>query len=83
MPDFSCVAPLERRWQPSHLVAQWAGIVLPGSERDHLVSYTAKGATFVSNKPRLWSDHRIFSGIREVKYPDGTKAITLPPSLCL
>jgi hypothetical protein len=24
-----------------------------------VVSYTAKGATFVPDKPRLWSDHRI------------------------
>jgi WD40 repeat protein len=47
-----------------------------------VVSYTAKGATFVADKPRLWSDHRIWNGIGK-DYdlaPDGKRfAVFEPP----
>jgi serine/threonine-protein kinase len=41
-----------------------------------VVSYTAKGATFAVEKPRQWSDHRIFSGTAVKNYdlaPDGKR----------
>jgi eukaryotic-like serine/threonine-protein kinase len=47
-----------------------------------VVSYTAKGATFVPDKPRLWSDHRIFNAFGNRGYdlaPDGKRFAVLEP----
>ena len=45
-----------------------------------VVSYTAKGASFVPDKPRLWSDHRIFNAFGSKNYdlaPDGKRFAVL------
>jgi hypothetical protein len=49
-----------------------------------VVSYSAKGARFVADKPRLWSDHRIFNPGGPAKNydlaPDGERfAVFEPP----
>jgi Tol biopolymer transport system component len=67
-------------WSP---VALGAGreLFYQGPSGIMAVSYTAKGATFVYDKARLWSGHRLFSGVREVYdlAPDGKRFAVLEP----
>ena len=45
-----------------------------------VVSYTVKGASFLADKPRLWSGYRIFSRGPYQNYdlaPDGKRFVTL------
>jgi hypothetical protein len=45
-----------------------------------VVSYTAKGATFAPDKPRLWSDHRFANFVTSKNYdlaPDGKRFAVL------
>jgi predicted Ser/Thr protein kinase len=47
-----------------------------------VVSYAAKGSTFVADKPRLWSDHRILNAAGGKNYdlaPDGKRFAVLEP----